>query len=153
MYACNVLARLAENDEYYATVGFVICLLSEEIDRMWQKVLNEERSSIVDKAVASDAFVNRLLDHLLGKHCIQMLQKQEILTAAGSTDRCRKLLDFIYSTNQKTFDELCNAIEKFGTPDTKDLADCLRCSLETKQRPWRECLNGKHVLQWCIGNY
>ena len=148
-----MLAKLAENDEYYSTVGFVICLLSAEIGRLWQKVLKEKRSSILDKADAGNVFLNKLLDHLLSKHCLQMHQQQKVLTERGSIDCCRKLLDFIYSADQKAFDELCNAIENFGTRDTKNLADMLRCSLATKQRPWRECLNGKYVLQLCIGNY
>ena len=103
------------------------------MDEPWKEVLMEHHDAIVKCADPHDVILDHLLDHLRSKRCIQhdhsQLVKREPLLRA----RVGKLLDFVSSEGCKAFDELCNALEEFGTDDKKQLADTLRQSFQEKE--------------------
>lgn len=97
-------------------------------------MLRENRVTILQSADSHDIVLNRLLDHLLSKNCIQQDQKELIKRKEVSKDRMGTLLDFLSSEGRIAFDELCTAFENFGTQDKKDLASTLRLSISQKQQ-------------------
>jgi len=93
---------------------------------MWEKSLLLHRERILKSADADDVLLNRLLDHLLGALCLQHEQKEIIKRKDTARERCGKLLDFVHTEGKGAFDELCKALENFGTKDKKDLVDSMR---------------------------
>jgi len=93
---------------------------------LWKKSFQSHRKRIINSADADDVLLNRLLDHLLGVFCLQPDQKEVIKSQRTARERCGKLLDFVRTEGKGAFDELCNALEDFGTRDKKDLADSMR---------------------------
>jgi Caspase recruitment domain len=102
------------------------------MDQLWKEVLREKRESIIQSADAENVFLNRLLDHLISKECIQQDQRELIMRKSSSRDRVGAMIDFLCSENERAFDELCNAIELFGNVAKQQLADSLRQSLMIK---------------------
>jgi len=102
------------------------------MDEPWKEVLLDKRDAILSSADPYNVVLNRLIDHLNSRRCIQQDQidliKNETLTPV-SRDRFIKLLDFVSSEGITAFNELCNAFEAFGTEDKSQLAATLRKNL------------------------
>jgi len=98
------------------------------MEEPWKEVLLEYRHAIVNSADPHDVFLNYLIDHLLSKRCIQHDHSQLVKHERFPRARVGKLLDFVSSEGSQAFDELCNALEEFGTEYKKQLANTLRRS-------------------------
>jgi len=99
------------------------------MDAPWREVLLDNRDAIVCSADTHDALLNRVLDYLLLKWCIQLDQNVAIKFERHPRDRFRKLLDFLSSESCTVFDKLCNAFRAFDTDDKVQLADKLQQDL------------------------
>jgi Caspase recruitment domain len=124
---------------------------ADVMDQMCEKVLLEHRQEFIRSADVDDVLLDFLLDHLISKNCIQADQKEFIKTERLSRNRCGKLLDFVSAEGPKAFDELCNALDAFGTDSKKRLACTFRQSLKMKEdmtahrmQPHRMQLSGKN---------
>jgi Caspase recruitment domain len=105
------------------------------MDALYSEVLLEQRQAIVKSADPNDVLLNHLLNHLRSKRCLILSQEERIRSNVVSSDRIGCLLDFLSSEGQKAFDELCNALEDFGTEDKQKLSESLRQCFREKQCP------------------
>jgi len=94
--------------------------------QLWKESLLLHRERIIESADIHDVLLNRLLDRLLAARCIQLDQKEIIKRKETARERCGTLLDFIHAEGKRAFNELCEALEKFGTEDKQDLVDSMR---------------------------
>jgi hypothetical protein len=109
------------------------------MDQLWKNVLQENRKKLVLSADREDILLKSLLDYLMSEFCIQSDQEDCILRETSSSNRIRKLLDVVSYEGEKAFNELCNALETFGTDDKKSNACSMRQSLtQLKQRQWKD---------------
>lgn len=102
-------------------------------------VLVAYRRSIIESADAGDVFLDRLLTHLLANRCIQAEHIEVIKRQHVSRNRVGKLLDVLQLGGVKAFDELCNALDHFGTEHAMDLASTLRQVLKQKYIERQRC--------------
>lgn len=118
------------------------------MENLWKDALQEHYKDIVQLADHEDVFLDNLLDHMLSKRYLQLEQKELIKNEKSSSKRCRKFLDFLLKESRSPFDELCSALDTFGTESTNHLANLLRKSLIDKQE--RECktYGGMFFLLW-----
>jgi len=116
------------------------------MDKLWREVLVEHRLALMEKADENDVLLNRLLDHLLAKRCLQSDHKQLIKGQALSRNRCGMLLDYIQFEGASAFDELCHALEAFGTDDKEQLACSLKQALIAKQEIMGRHYTGNIVI-------
>lgn len=116
------------------------------MEHLWKDALQEHYEDIVKSADHDDVFLDNMLDHMLSKRCIQSEQKELIKSEKSSCKRCRKFLDFLQSEDRSAFDELCNALETFGTESKTHLANLLKKSLIEKQESECRTYNGMPTL-------
>jgi hypothetical protein len=125
----------------------ILCQIPSET--LWQQVLREQRVTILQSADGHDLFLDRLLDYLLSKGCIQPDQKELVKRKEVSKERMGTLLDFLSTEGPTAFDELCTAIENYGTVDKKNLANSLRQCMVQKENAQNGKVTSKfwHVVE------
>lgn len=104
------------------------------MDELCHEVLLANRQNIIRSADPNDVFLNRFLDHLLSTQCLQRDQMELVKRETVSRGRCGKLLDFVSSEGCQAFLELCNALDDFGTVNSKAIAVSMRTSLEANKQ-------------------
>lgn len=134
--ASNVVSGQVDRWQIIVNIApCIICaLVSESVVDLCREVLAAHSQCIIQSADPDDIFLNRLLEHLHTRQCIQRDQIELLKREPVSFDRCAKLLEFVSNSEGcQTFLELCNALDVFGTVNSRALADSMRKSFEDKK--------------------